>query len=76
MAHEEDLLNAAQAATYLGVSRQRIYELTDSGRLGKKIAGYWLYTRAELDEYIAQRETNKGGRPKHEAGPLTAVHPA
>ncbi len=76
MADEEELLSAAQAADYLSVSRQRIYELTESGRLGKKIAGYWVYTRAELDAYMAQRDANKGGRPKHEAGPLTTAHPA
>ncbi len=76
MADEEELLSAAQAADYLSVSRQRIYELTESGRLGKKIAGYWVYTRAELDAYMVQRDANKGGRPKHEAATLTAASAA
>lgn len=58
-------LTAAEAARYLGVSRTRISELSQAGRLGRQIAGrYWIYTEAELDVYKEERKHNKGGRPK------------
>ena len=61
---DEDLLNAPQAAAYLGITKQRIYELANNGRIGRKIGGYWLFSRAELDDYNKQRaERPDGGRP-------------
>ncbi len=62
MANDE-YLNAVQAAEYLGVSKQRISELTQAGRIGRRIAGHPVYTRQELDEYRSQPK-DKGGRPK------------
>lgn len=62
---EQEELSSAAAAAYLGVSRTRITELTQAGRIGHKVAGrYWVYTKSELDAYRAQAPTNKGGRPK------------
>lgn len=58
----DDLLMGEQAAQYLGVSRQRLYQLTVEG-FGRKVSGHWLFTREELDRYRAS-EKNKGGRPK------------
>lgn len=63
---EDDYLNAAQAAEYLSVKKQRIYELTEDGRIGRKIAGYWVFTKEELDRYKAQRGDRRGGRPPKE----------
>jgi excisionase family DNA binding protein len=50
----EGYMNAAQAAEYIGASRQRVHDLTYSGRLpaaghdGRKP----LYRRTDLDTYI------------------------
>lgn len=60
---EDEYLNVVQAAEYLGVSKQRISELTQAGRIGRKIAGHPVYTREELDHYRNQPKA-KGGRPK------------
>lgn len=60
----EDLLMGDQAAQYLGVSRQRLHQLTREG-LGRRMSGHWIFTRKELDEYRVS-EKNKGGRPKEE----------
>lgn len=58
----EDLLMGEEAARYLGVSRQRLHQLTQEG-LGRKVSGHWIFTRGELDKYRVS-EKNKGGRPK------------
>lgn len=60
---EEEYLNAVEAAAYLGLHRSRIYALAESGRLGKRLAGYWVFTRAELDAY-KQTSLGQSGRPK------------
>ncbi len=67
----EDLLMGDAAARYLGVSRQRLYQLTKEG-IGRKVSSHWVFTRAELDAYKA-REKNKGGRPKARSGMPTPV---
>ena len=65
MEQEPEYLKAQQAASYLGVNRQRLYALVSEGRLGKQIGGYWLFTRAELDAYEQERsQRRKGGRPR------------
>jgi excisionase family DNA binding protein len=61
---EAEYLNGVQAAEYLGVSKQRIYELRDSHRIGRIIGGYWLFTKSELDHYKATKYQRKNGRPK------------
>ncbi len=68
----DELLKASQAARYLGVTRQRIYELALVGRLGQRMAGYWVFSKAELDLYREQRTDNHGGRPSHKQGRATA----
>ena len=72
---EQELMNANEAAAYLGVHRQRIYQLIREKGLGRKIAGYWVFTKAELDAYL-QAPKGPGGRPKGSAGTLAAVSPA
>ncbi len=69
MSELDELINADAAAKHMGVSRARIYALTKAGTIGRQVGGYWLYTRAELDAYKAQRNP-QGGRPKEQAGPI------
>ena len=62
----DELMGAVEAAAYLGITPARVYLLSKQGRLGRRIGGYWLYTRAELDAWKAVPKS-KGGRPKSEA---------
>ncbi len=71
----DELISAPDAAEYLGVSRARLYAITRTGRIGRQVGGYWLYTRAELDAYKVSRNP-KGGRPKAPAGTLIKARPA
>ncbi len=67
---DDELLSAKQAAEYLQVTRARINQLAEEGKLTRKeIGGYFLYLKSELEAYKAQPK-NKGGRPKEEAGTL------
>ncbi len=67
---DEDLLSAKQAAEFLGVTRARINQLAEEGRLTRReIGGYFLYLRSELEAY-KNAPKDKGGRPKEEAGTL------
>lgn len=76
---DTDEFGAKEAAEYLGVTTTRLNEIrrTRSG-FGRQVAGkYWVYTKAELDAYKAQREERpKGGRPlgsKIDAAPMTPI---
>jgi excisionase family DNA binding protein len=74
---DQDYLTADQAADYLGVKRQRVYNLVSEGRLGQRVDGYLVFTKPELDEYIAQRATRpKGGRPTFHTRPKEKSSPA
>ena len=64
-----NLLKASEAARYLGITRQRIYELAQAGRLGQRMAGYWVFTQAELEAYRVGRSQAVGGRPKRQPQP-------
>jgi excisionase family DNA binding protein len=65
MDEEFDLLDAVQAADYLGVNRQRIYELARAGRIGQRVGALWVFPRQQLDAYKAARaQRPKGGRPR------------
>ncbi len=69
MTTEPEYFNAVEAAEYLGVIRQRVYDLAKEGRIGRRIGGYWLFTKEELDRYAAERtQRPKGGFPKDNAG--------
>ncbi len=65
---EPEYLNAVQAAAYLGVNRQRIYQLAKAGRIGQEVAGYKVFTRDELDAFKAQPKA-KVGRPRKQVQP-------
>lgn len=61
---DEELLSAKQAAAHLGVTRARINQLAEAGRLTRReIGGYFLYLKSEVDAYKAAPKS-KGGRPK------------
>jgi excisionase family DNA binding protein len=57
MSDEQDpLLTVGKAAKYVGVSRQRMYELTQKPReMGQQIGGVWFFRQSELDAYKADR---------------------
>ena len=77
--NQQEFLSASEAAEYLGLSRQRIHYLTLSGRMGRRIGGFWVFTREELDRFNeerAKRPKGGGSRPKENAGALAAVIPA
>ena len=80
MGEELDLLDAVQAADYLGVNRQRIYELARAGRIGQRVGTLWVFPRQQLDAYKAARvHRPKGGRPKKQsdtAGPNESAEQA
>ncbi len=70
MAEPEDLITATEAARILGVTRQRISAIAQTGRLGRRVAGrYWLFTRDEVEAYKEQRQHNVGGRPRKDRPP-------
>lgn len=74
---EQEYLTAEQAAEYIGVKRQRIYNLVSEGRLGQRVDGYLVFTKPELDEYITVRSTRpKGGRPTYHTRPKGKNSPA
>ncbi len=43
-----NLLDTKDVAARLGVSEQRIRQFCEGGRLGRKFAGRWAITEAEL----------------------------
>ena len=58
MGREESdpLYTVGRAAKYLGVSRQRIYELLAAGRFGERIGGVWFVRQSQLDSFKSERE--------------------
>lgn len=64
MAMEDTLFSASQAAKYLGISRVRINQLANAGKLKREeIGGYYLYRQTELDRWKGAPK-DQGGRPK------------
>ena len=63
---DDELITTGEAATYLGMSRQRMIELAENGKIPTRRAGkFWLFRRADLDRWkVAPKD--KGGRPKNE----------
>ena len=59
----EDLWSTQQAAEYLGVTRQSVHELAQRGQIGgRRVGRTWVFTKAELDAWLAKPRP-KGGRP-------------
>ncbi len=68
-----DEMTSGEAAEYLGVSRQRIAQLTAAGLLTpRRVGKFWLYRREELDRRKA--ENPQGGRPKETARTLARAY--
>ncbi len=66
----DELLAAGEAARLLGVSRQRLDELAELGRIPRRRIGRgWVYARADLDAF-KQQPKSKGGRPKKNSRPM------
>lgn len=49
------LMSVQEAADALGVNRQRVHQLLDTGKLdGRKVGGTWVLDRASVEERKAQ----------------------
>lgn len=59
-----ELLGIASAAKELKLSKDRVRDFCREGRLGRKVDGTWIITRAELDAFKAQ--DRPPGRPSKE----------
>ena len=72
----DDELTTTEAATYLGVTPQRVYELAQTGKVTRRRKGsFWLYPKADLDRW-RNAPKSKGGRPKAGAGTRALASPA
>jgi excisionase family DNA binding protein len=61
---EEALMTAGEAASYLGVSVQRVDRLGATGRLTRRRVGrFWIYSRASVEAW-KRAPKSKGGRPR------------
>jgi hypothetical protein len=71
----DDLLTAAKAAKYLGVTPARIHAIRASrATFGRQIGGVWFYIKAELDEYQATKQ--RPNPSKSVRRPLVIAQPA
>ncbi len=77
MKESEELMTAAKAAGYLGVTPARIHAIRASREgFGRQIGGVWFYTKQELDTYQATKQRPNPVRGKDEAGTQETVSPA
>jgi hypothetical protein len=58
---DSDLLSAAEAADYLGITRARIHAIRErreavGQKFGRQLGKYWYFTKAELDAYDATKQ--------------------
>lgn len=59
---DDKLISVSDAADVLGVSRQRVLQLIDLGKLGaRKIAGVYLISRPDVT--TLKKTARKPGRP-------------
>ena len=62
-----DILDAAQAAALLGVTRQHVVHLLKTGRLpGRRLTATWITTRQAVEAYKQTRRPP--GRPQIHRG--------
>lgn len=47
-----DVMKPKEAWAYLRITRNTLYALLRSGKLGRKVGGQWRVTKQELDEYL------------------------
>ncbi|GAA5531461.1 helix-turn-helix domain-containing protein [Herpetosiphon gulosus] len=70
---EQEFLTSTEAAAILGVNPSRMYALHKTGRYGRRIDGYIVFTRAEVEDYAQDRlKRQKGGRPNFHTRPKKA----
>ena len=54
--NEPVLMTASELADYLGIGKNRAYELLNSGEIkGFRIGSVWKVTKAAVDQYIRQK---------------------
>lgn len=59
----DDIVDAAQASVILGVTRQHVVHLLNSGRLpGRRLTSTWITTQQAVEQYASSRRGP--GRPK------------
>ncbi len=57
MDEPEQLMTAAKAAEYLGVTPARVHAIRAARKhFGRQIGGVWFYTKQELDEYQSTKQ--------------------
>lgn len=67
---EQDFLTSSEAASYLGVTRQRVDQLGHEGEIPRQRLGhFWVYKKADLEHWRLEGN-RKVGRPKEEAETL------
>ncbi len=66
----DEVVDAAEAATMLGVTRQHVVLLLQRGRLpGKRLTATWITTRKAVEDYARHRRPP--GRPSRSDTPKT-----
>ena len=73
---EQELWSTQQAAEYLGVTRQAVHALAQRGEVGRRVGRAWVFTRSELDAWIAKPRPLGGRPPKASAGTVAPTIPA
>ena len=63
----QELFRAKDAATYLGVSVPRMYQLIEERSMGHRMLGVWVFTKQELDAFEAAPRDPRG-RPRKTRG--------
>ena len=61
-----ELLDVAQAAEYLGLSKARVRQFCGEGRLGQKVGSRWVIEKGDLERFA--KIPRKVGRGQGEAG--------
>src|SRR5262245_48013556 len=60
--HMQDLLTTDEAATYLRLSKRKLYELVANGAVPcTKVTGKWLFPKAGLDRWLAAGLRSRAG---------------
>ena len=61
---KDGYIGVPEAAEYLGVSADWVYEKAAAGELPSyKFGGHRKFKRSELDEYVAAHRSGPAGRP-------------
>jgi excisionase family DNA binding protein len=59
------IFSAKEAAAYLGVSRDSVYDLCRAGKVpGFKVGGQWRFSKSELDAWVVRESRKTCGRTR------------